>query len=145
AFSPAQAQGAGSNGNWLEIRPACQALTSSKPAISIAFRWSLGLALVHDPYLRCICGERINREGDHSQRCLVGGQHITWHHALRGAAASLFHLVAIVQEERYANTIGPVHPPDDANLRMDIVADDCHTRSSTIYFMADMCKVSSKR
>ncbi|CAM9538072.1 unnamed protein product, partial [Heterosigma akashiwo] len=79
------------------------------------------------------------REGDHFQRCLVGGHHIILrHHALRGAAASLFLQVAVVQEQRYASTIGPVHPRD-AGLRLDIVADDGrHTRSSTPYFMADV-------
>ena len=54
-----------------------------------------------------------------------------------GQLPSLFRQVAVVQEERYASTIGPVHP-GDAGLRLDTVADDGHTRSSTTYFMADV-------
>ncbi|CAM9671150.1 unnamed protein product [Heterosigma akashiwo] len=91
-------------GNWLEARPVCQAMTLSNPAISTAFRWRFGLALVHDTSLRCACSERIDREGYHFQRCLIGGHHITRHHALRGATASLVRQVAVVQEERYAST-----------------------------------------
>mmetsp|Transcript_3971 Transcript_3971/g.6792 ORF Transcript_3971/g.6792 Transcript_3971/m.6792 type:complete len:250 (+) Transcript_3971:150-899(+) len=112
-------------------------MTLSNPAISIAFRWRFGLALVHDPSLRCACGKQIDREGDHFQRCMVGGHHVTRHHALRGATASLFRHVAVIQEERHASSIGTVHP-EDAGLRLDIVADDGHTRSSTTYFMADV-------
>mmetsp|Transcript_40469 Transcript_40469/g.90969 ORF Transcript_40469/g.90969 Transcript_40469/m.90969 type:complete len:170 (+) Transcript_40469:187-696(+) len=135
AFAPAQAQELATGSKLdLFVRP-CMSL--SNPAISVAFRWRFGLALVHDPSLRCACGEQIESEGGHFQRCLVGGHHITRHHALHGATASLFRQVAVVQEERYASSIGPVHP-GDTGLRLDIVADDGHTCSSTTHFMADV-------